>query len=283
VFLLLIITFGGCTYPSDNFTGNVTGAITFAIYGDSRDNFEIHRQIVMKMQEYHPLFVIHTGDFVNSGDSIYEWRKFEEITQALKIYPTVGNHDYPLENYFKIFGVPSYYSLDYECIHMVSINAFENLSPGSPQYRWLEEDLNTTPQWKWKIVFLHLPPYSSGKHGSNIWVRENLVPLLEKYAVDFVFSGHDHGYERSYPILGGEVNESGVVYFVSGGGGADLYGFGSNWWTAKSKSTHHFILGEVNLTIARFIAIDAQGNVFDIYTKERAKPRVLYTIPYCND
>jgi hypothetical protein len=47
--ILLIIIFGGCTYPSDNFTGNVKGAITFAIYGDNRDNFDIHRQIVMKM------------------------------------------------------------------------------------------------------------------------------------------------------------------------------------------------------------------------------------------
>jgi acid phosphatase type 7 len=33
-------------------------------------------------------------------------------------------------------------------------------------------------------------------------MRENFVPLFEFYGVDLVFSGHSHGYERSFPVRG---------------------------------------------------------------------------------
>jgi hypothetical protein len=259
----------GCLSPSYSQLGDISNATIFVVYGDSRSNPEVHRQVVEEISSCQPEFVLHTGDFVDSGDSVAEWEEFREITQGLRIYPTVGNHDYPLENYFAIFNVSSYYSFDYNYLHIVSLNAFENVSPGSVQYRWLEDDLNSTPKWRWKVVFLHLPPYSSGEHGSDMRIRGSLVPLFERYGVAAVFSGHDHGYERSYPILKGKVHRQGVVYFVTGGGGADLYSFGAGWWTARSRSVHHFIKVEVNQTMARFTAVDVNGRIFDMYTIER--------------
>ena len=43
-------------------------------------------------------------------------------------------------------------------------------------------------------------------------MRTSLVPLFEKYKVDFVLNGHSHCYQR------GELN--GVKYVISGGAGA---------------------------------------------------------------
>ncbi len=61
-------------------------------------------------------------------------------------------------------------------------------------------------------MFLHKSPYGSSRHGGDAKVREDLEPLFVKHAVDLVFSGHDHVYERTIPIRG-------VTYVVSGGGG----------------------------------------------------------------
>ena len=83
------------------------------------------------------------------------------------------------------------------------------MSPGSPMYRWLQQDLAASKQ-SWVIAVLHHPPYTRGSHDSDnrldsagrmAMVREHLVPVLEQYGVDMVISGHSHGYERSWFML----------------------------------------------------------------------------------
>ena len=65
---------------------------------------------------------------------------------------------------------------------------------------------------------MHHPPFSISLHGGQRDLRERWTPLFERYGVTAVFSGHDHCYERA--------ERNGVHYFVSGGGGAPLYGRG---------------------------------------------------------
>jgi len=67
----------------------------------------------------------------------------------------------------------------------------------------------------WLIAFWHHPPYSKGSHDSDweielIEMRENALPILEKYGVDLVLSGHSHCYERSY-FLNGHYGSSGTL------------------------------------------------------------------------
>ena len=71
---------------------------------------------------------------------------------------------------------------------------------------WLEADLANTAQ-DWIIAYWHHPPYSKGSHDSDseqrlYEMRENVVPILEDYGVDLVFTGHSHSYERSFLIDG---------------------------------------------------------------------------------
>ena len=80
------------------------------------------------------------------------------------------------------------------------------------QVKWLEEKLSTDTS-KWKIAFLHHPPYSSGgKHGSSTGVREVVEPIFLKHGVNAVLAGHEHFYERLKP-------QKGIYYFISGAGG----------------------------------------------------------------
>ncbi|MDE1179757.1 metallophosphoesterase family protein [Paraburkholderia sp.] len=75
------------------------------------------------------------------------------------------------------------------------------------QTRWLEKTLrhaNDDPDIDWIVVQMHQDALSSSKtgNGSDKGIREAWLPLFDRYGVDLVLCGHDHDYERSYPVRG---------------------------------------------------------------------------------
>jgi hypothetical protein len=75
------------------------------------------------------------------------------------------------------------------------------------QTRWLEETLAAAQRDEsidWIIVQMHQDALSSSKNGngSDKGIREAWLPLFDRYGVDLVLCGHDHDYERSWPVRG---------------------------------------------------------------------------------
>ena len=75
------------------------------------------------------------------------------------------------------------------------------------QTRWLEETLAAAEQDKsidWIIVQMHQDAMSSAQRGNGCdkGIRETWLPLFDRYGVDLVLCGHDHDYERSWPVRG---------------------------------------------------------------------------------
>jgi hypothetical protein len=122
------------------------------------------------------------------------------------------------------------------------------------QLGFLDHALATTSA-RWKIVAVHHPPYSAGYQGSSTDVRDELSPVLERYGVQLVLSGHDHDYQRSVPI-------GGVTYVVSGAA-ARTRRTGDDGFTAVSYSWHHFL--DIAVTGDRLVlrAVGEDGSVFD--------------------
>jgi len=60
------------------------------------------------------------------------------------------------------------------------------------------------PSIDWIVAQIHEIACSSSKtgNGSDRGIRENWLPLFGKYQVDLVLNGHDHDYERSFPVRG---------------------------------------------------------------------------------
>lgn len=194
------------------------------IYGDSRTGVDTHKKILALIAKRQPEAVFNVGDIVEDGDVKAQWNEFNEITKEMRtntnFYPVLGNHEKDSLLFYSNFELPGneqWYSVNFNKIHFVVLNSNKDLSAGSGQYRWLENDLaNVGKDIKFKVVIFHHPPYSTGKHDEDeLGLRKNIVLLMEKYKVNAVFNGHDHDYERS------EVN--GIPYFVVGGGGAPLY------------------------------------------------------------
>ncbi|MDE1948223.1 MAG: metallophosphoesterase family protein [Burkholderiales bacterium] len=78
---------------------------------------------------------------------------------------------------------------------------------GGAQTRWLEETLERAsrdPGIDWIVAQMHQVALSSSQpgNGSDRGIREEWLPLFDRYGVDLVLCGHDHDYERSWPVRG---------------------------------------------------------------------------------
>ena len=78
---------------------------------------------------------------------------------------------------------------------------------GGAQTRWLEATLRAAADdlaIDWIIVQMHQDALSSSKYGngSDKGIRQAWLPLFDRYGVDLVLCGHDHDYERSWPVRG---------------------------------------------------------------------------------
>ena len=176
------------------------------------------------------LWIMLGDNAYNDGtDNEYQRAVFNTYRQVLPrtvLWPTLGNHgagtsDSTTESgpYYDIFSLPrngeaggvasgteAYYSFDYGNLHFVCLNSETDLSPDGAMMTWLEADLAANDK-EWIIAFWHRNPYSRGSANSDtdsqqIALRQNAVPLLERYGVDLVLTAHSHAYERSYLIDG---------------------------------------------------------------------------------
>ncbi len=241
-----------------------TDTLSFTAFGDTRSDSVAHQSVINRMAAYDFDLMMHSGDLVNNGNNTSDWRIFFNVEDTLlqnnHFFPTIGNHESPYWPYDTLFALPDpedYYSVNFGNTHFIMLNTQIDLY--GAQRDWLINDLTTASSdtlIDWIFVDLHRPPYSSGNHGSQMDVRNAWCPLFETYGVDIVFGGHDHNYERTVPI-------NGVVYIVTGGGGAPLYDVDSSSWTAYSEKTYHFCL--INITDAKLLlkAIKPDGTIFD--------------------
>jgi hypothetical protein len=82
---------------------------------------------------------------------------------------------------------------------------------GGAQTGWLEQTLaagRRDAEVDWIIVQMHQCAASSSAtgNGSDLGIRQQWLPLFDRYQVDLVLTGHDHDYERSFPVRGADLD-----------------------------------------------------------------------------
>ena len=82
---------------------------------------------------------------------------------------------------------------------------------GGAQTAWLEGTLaagRRDESVDWIIVQMHQCACSSSAtgNGSDLGIRQQWLPLFDRYQVDLVLNGHDHDYERSFPVRGADAD-----------------------------------------------------------------------------
>ena len=161
------------------------------------------------------------------------WGQFKERTR-----PAPGNHEYETGGssaYFDYFGDAAgdpdkgYYSYELGGWHFVALNSncgeVLRCGPGSPQGRWLEEDLAANDDKACTLAYFHHPLFTSGSYRPGIERVERLWEILYDAGVDVVLNGHDHNYQRFAPQdpQGRADPEDGIREFVVGTGGRSNY------------------------------------------------------------
>lgn len=249
---------------------------SFAVLGDSGSGSTGQYRIAGQMARVEPDFILHTGDVVypRGEEKDYDahfFRPYAALLARVALWPALGNHDIMRTGgraYLSNFHLPHTgpdslplehcYSFDYADAHIATVdsNLSERVLRGTAA-PWLQRDLAASPR-RWKFVFFHHPPYSSGLHGESKPIQRALVPVLTRAQVDIVFNGHDHTYERIRP-------QQGVTYIVTGAGGGPLYRKKYNRpYTARFYNRlHSFTLVNINGGRLRLRQIDAAGSVVD--------------------
>ncbi len=267
-------------------------AISFAVIGDTEARPHINNRVAQLVWDERPDFVINCGDLTDGGKRDHRWQWTHEyflgvghLHARVPSFPVPGNGEGDLFWYRHYHDLPepeAYYSFrwgDAEFFMLDSNQRGSSFGPGGEQYEWLKERLAASDA-AWKFVAHHHPVYTSDENDyGDTWKGEatengdvrvrRIAELYEEYGVDAVFFGHLHSYERSWPILKGEVSvDEGVVYIQAGGAGGNLEDFQPTRTFFKHTSFrgHHYCTINIVGPVMEFKMYDLNGALRDTVT-----------------
>lgn len=280
--------------------------VRIVVFGDSGRGSREQYALAEQMRRARPDLLLHTGDLIYSGGqrANYPNRFFGPYAALLAerpFWPCLGNHDVgrahgaaPYRDVFELpangpEGLPAEdsYWFDYANLRIAVLDS--NLPETELSARvapWLGQVFGDAGPERWRFVVLHHPPYSVSKHGCDRRVQRTLVPRFEALGIDLVLCGHDHVYSRTVPLIEHRPAtgaERGVVYVVSGAGGARLYAARKTEKEAAQRGpgdelalypvvrddVHSFSLLEIDEYVLRFQQLGADGATLDDWSLTR--------------
>jgi Calcineurin-like phosphoesterase len=211
-----------------------------------------------------------------------------ELDEFLRVYdrqfghlkpitdPAPGNHEYGTpgaQGYFDYFGARAhgpegYYSFDLGAWHVVSLNSDicrddPGCGPGTPQYEWLEQDLEDNADHACTLAFQHHPTFDwrqwqkfvdpddpRPNGGAENAMYFNLWRLMDGAGVDVLLVGHNHIYHRWAPQdADGNRDADGIRQFTVGTGGRSLYPLGKKPRPENLVAVQRKAFGVLHLTL----------------------------------
>ena len=164
-------------------------------------------------------FGIQTGDYIDNGGNYSMWTEIQDVFgtsfSGIDVVHTMGNHEYygdangvAAAALYNLSGQDSlYYSVEYGNVYVAVINYNADLTEA---LTWLVDDAKQSGA-AWKILSIHQPPYYTNVNGGSQRFNAAVPAAAEAAGIDAVFSGHDHSYARTQPMIGGQVDEDGVT------------------------------------------------------------------------
>jgi len=198
--------------------------------GDGASGITNANNVTNLIKNLNPDMFLYLGDVYNKGTytEFINWYgndqtffgQFKNITN-----PIVGNHEYEngvAPGYFDYWdNVPDYYSYDAGGWHFIALNSNYSVVPvgtGSPQFQWLQSDLNANSE-KCTVVYFHHPLFNIGPPSSTTELMD-IWNLMVDSGVEIALTGHDHTYQRWSPLgTDGQLDPNGIIQFVAGASG----------------------------------------------------------------
>jgi chitodextrinase len=209
-----------------------------AASGDGAGGETSENDVTRLISSWNPNLFLYLGDVYEKGTPLEfynnyapagDYGDFKPITD-----PTIGNHEYTngvAAGYFDYWdNAPHYYSVNVGGWHLISLDAnsaFNQFQPGSAQYQWLVNDLQSSNA-ACTLAYWHQPLFNIGDEGPTTAMAP-MWSLLQQHGVDIVLNGHDHTYQRWVPMdSAGNPDPTGPTELVVGTGGHALGAFPSS-------------------------------------------------------
>lgn len=205
---------------------------------------------------------------------------------TLPMITSIGNHEVKgyfstnLEDvpfYFQFFAqngdVPHFHRSLGDLADIYVLDTYHITSLEDPeQIDWLDSAMaaNTKSHQAASMALYHVPlypGYSDFNDPLSVFLRNNWMPLFDKYGLDLAFENHDHVMKRTVPMKGGKPSDQGTVYIGDGAWGRgprDSIATGRSY-IANSKNVLHFWVVEVDSSIIRLKAYDKFDHIEDQY------------------
>ena len=199
------------------------------------------------------------------------------------------------------FPIMSNYSFDFGDAHYTCLDGNYYMDWNNPKLReWLADDLKNAQGKTWRIIAMHQPGFLIGAAHAEEQKMRLISDIAQKYKVDLIIAGHSHCYERSFPLTfspkagsksfeanaDGTVDGTitldkaydgskttkpkGILYVVSGAGGATLYPIDKRLVTAPDSfmdkfdsSSRSFSSLNVDNKTLTFKQINEDGKLID--------------------
>jgi len=226
--------------------------ISIADHGLSSEALDVTAAIIADSDAQ---LVTISGDIAYADGNQNIWDEWfvtqQESMASIPWITAVGNHENEPAAGFEAYehrfdsdqvieSETFWFSRNIPGVHLVFMSTEHEFTPGSAQFNWLQSDLQAanTPgardERPFIIVIGHKPMYSSNDyHGSEVELRDALESLYVENGVNLVIAGHDHFYERTWPVNGEKVSDKGngdvfsqghePIHLVIGIGGRSAY------------------------------------------------------------
>lgn len=180
--------------------------------------------------------------------------------------------------FFDLFafpGKPSYNVLDFGDYMSLLVLDSNHYSPVvGAQTGWLEAVLEQRKEHSHIFPVYHIPAYPSApidayEGTTNKQIRDNWVPLFEKYGVRVAFENHRHRYKRTHPLKNGKKAEDGIVYLGDGAWGVhNLRELTEEnpWYIDKAASQNHAIIVTLKGEVQDFKVVNIEDQIIDSFT-----------------
>ncbi len=264
----------------------------FAVWGDNRTDHRTCEKVAQLIASQDPDIVINVGDVVTTGGVYAQWGTeyfipIRHFAGSVPSYVAIGNHEQQAHWFDDLVSQPGnehWFAFSYGNSRFIILDTNRSYSPGSEQYNWLVEELDSdeSESSDFRFAFFHHPPYSeqwdSPGYIGEASVRAFLVPLLEEYGVDIVFAGHTHDYEQGKRVL---ENGHEIYYVITGGGGAALDRIETRDWDVIQihESAYHCVVVDVKGAVLDFESIGLDGGVIDSFSKVSSRGATVAVNP----
>jgi hypothetical protein len=174
------------------------------------------------VESFQPLFHLMNGGLCGTAAA---WRGFangSQFSAASRPWMPVPGLSGPAgpEPYLARFALPTdgapqargrWYSFRVATVVFACLDSTDVTSGSSgsaAQTHWLERTLaraRADVSVDWIVVSSHHAACSSAAAGCYLGIRQEWLPLLDRYEADLLLSGHGAGYERSFPCRGHDL------------------------------------------------------------------------------